>query len=323
MRIVRFDNWSTGLLLGEDRVLDVSATVQRPEAVDLPAVQCVAPFFAPHSLDWAPMISAWPLVKPALEQLTADALGGNPAAIVRDVHSVSLLPPLPSPTPRVFVMAANFADHAARALSVIRGTSITEEQILTEMRKALPSGFMAIPGTVTGQNGVVIAPPGHRMLDYEVEAAVVLTRRDGEVGYWGYTAWNDLSVRDHYFPGGPPVDAGPLVWALQKNFATGNAAGPWMVVEDDFDPGDLELRTWVNGEQRQEGSTADMIHSFTATVEHLSNYLPLGSGDMITSGTPAGAAVEEGSAGRYLEPGDVVEIQVGSGGVLRTTVGKF
>jgi hypothetical protein len=78
MRIVRFDNWSTGLLLGEDRVLDVSATVQRPEAVTLPTVQCVAPFFAPHSLDWAPMISAWPLVKPALEQLTADALGGTP-----------------------------------------------------------------------------------------------------------------------------------------------------------------------------------------------------------------------------------------------------
>jgi len=78
MRIVRFDNWSTGLLLGEDRVLDVSATVQRPEAVALPAVQCVAPFFTPHSLDWAPMISAWPLVKPALEQLIADALGGDP-----------------------------------------------------------------------------------------------------------------------------------------------------------------------------------------------------------------------------------------------------
>ena len=320
MRILRFGNWSTGLLLGEDRVLDVSATAQRMATGAPPVVQTIQPFFAPHAVDWAPMIAAWPLVRPALEQLIEDAAVGNPSVIVRDLDGLSLLPPLPSPTPRIFAMAANFADHASRALSVIRGKPITEEQVLVEMRKALPSGFTVIPGTITGQNGVVTAPPGHRMLDYEVEAAVVLTRRDGEVGYWGYTAWNDLSVRDQYFPGGPPIDAGPLVWALQKNFATGNAAGPWVVVEDNFDPGNLELRTWVNGDQRQEGSTADMIHSFAATVEHLSNYLSLGPGDMITSGTPAGAALEDGPEGRYLEPGDVVEIQVGSGGVLRTTV---
>jgi 2-keto-4-pentenoate hydratase/2-oxohepta-3-ene-1,7-dioic acid hydratase in catechol pathway len=324
MKLVRFANWSTGIVMG-DLILDVSATVQRPHVRSGAAVSVLAPYFGPGATDWAPMISAWSVVGPALQELVDVARGSTAKNVVaRPLSDVTLLPPLPSPHSRVFAMAANFADHAARALSVIRRTTVTEEDVLRDAKNSLPSGFMVIPGTVVGQDAVIVPPKGHRLLDYEVEAAIVLAVVGEDVRVWGYTAWNDISVRDKYFDGGPPIDAGPLVWALQKNFASGNAAGPWMVVEDDIDPANLGLRTSVNGEQRQQGSTSDMIYSFTETIAHLSSFFPLQSGDTLVSGTPAGTAVEDGIGGRYLRPGDVIEIEVGSAGtILRNVVGSF
>lgn len=94
---------------------------------------------------------------------------------------------------------------------------------------------------------------------------------------WGYTAWNDISVRDKYFQSGRKLDSGPLVWALQKNGATGNAAGPWTVVEDDIDVQDLAIRTFVSDEKRQDSTTANLLHSFQRTYDHLSSYFGLGA----------------------------------------------
>ena len=322
MRLARFGNWSTGIVLEGDAMLDVSASVQLPGLQRSRALQKLRPYFAGAAVDWAPMIAAWDTVGADLQELV-DAAQSDPSDLVTHrLDQIALLPPLPSPHARVFAMAANFADHAARALSVIRQSTITEDDVLAQAKEALPSGFLVLPDTVIGHDGTVVPPVGHRLLDYEVEAAVVLRRQGDDVTFWGYTAWNDLSVRDKYFPGGPAIDVGPLVWALQKNFATGNAAGPWLVVED-FDEADLSLQTWVNGDQRQDGSTADMIYTFRETVEHLGNYLGLQSGDVLLSGTPAGTAVEDGLDGDYLAPGDMVEIQVGATPVLRTMVGDF
>jgi 2-keto-4-pentenoate hydratase/2-oxohepta-3-ene-1,7-dioic acid hydratase in catechol pathway len=325
MKLVRIANWSTGIVIDDDLIVDVSATVQRPYVGSVAAVSVLAPYFGPGAIDWAPMISSWSVVGPALRDLVELAKGGAAdTTVTKRLSQLTLLPPLPSPHSRVFAMAANFPDHAARALSIIRRVTVTEEDVLRDAKNSLPSGFMVIPGTVVGQDAVIVPPKGHRLLDYEVEAAVVLAVAGEAVRVWGYTAWNDISVRDKYFDGGPPIDAGPLVWALQKNFAGGNAAGPWMVVEDDIDPANLSLRTSVNGEPRQQGSTSDMIYSFTETIAHLSSFFPLQSGDTLVSGTPAGTAVEEGIDGPYLRPGDVVEIEVGAAGtILRNVVGAF
>jgi 2-keto-4-pentenoate hydratase/2-oxohepta-3-ene-1,7-dioic acid hydratase in catechol pathway len=327
VKLVLFDNWSTGVMIDEERLVDVSATVRQVARVEPAEVRALRPFFQPWIPSWEPMIAAWSLIKPAVEALVDRALAGTEASIVvRTIDSVTLLPPLPSARTRIFAMATNFADHSARALSLIRGVPVTEEEILREAAENLPSGFVVLPDTIVGSGASVTPPPGHHMFDYEAEVAVVLScpGEDEAVAVWGYTAWNDLSVRDKYFPGGPRIDTAPLVWPLQKNFATGNAAGPWMVVGDETDVQNLQMRTYVNGDKRQDASTADMIYSFETIHRHLSAYFSLRTGDMLVSGTPMGVAMESGPEGPYLRPGDVVEVEVGAQGTrLRNVVGRF
>src|SRR5690348_17158864 len=126
MRLARFGNWSTGIVLEGELLLDVSASVQRPGLHRRKAVQQLHPYLGGASVDWAPMIAAWDTVGPQLRAL-AEAAQSDPSEYVTyNLDKVALLPPLPSPHARVFAMAANFADHAARALSVIRQSTITE-----------------------------------------------------------------------------------------------------------------------------------------------------------------------------------------------------
>ncbi|MFF3468096.1 fumarylacetoacetate hydrolase family protein [Streptomyces sp. NPDC002619] len=326
MKFVRFGNWSTGVVVSGDRVLNLTAAVTSPSASRIPAAQIVRAFLSPDSVSWDAMIAGWPVVRPAVEELLDRAESGDPALPVRDLAALHLLPPLSSPRARVFAMAANFADHLARAFSVIKGAPFTEEHVEQQVLADLPSGFMVIPGTVIGPGAEIVPPPGQVKLDYEVEAAVIVgsPTPDGRLNPWGYTAWNDISVRDTYFPSGPRIDAGPLVWALQKNWLTGNAAGPWVVVEDGIDVQDLSLRSFVNGEKRQDGSTAKMMYPFQSTYDLLVPYVGLGPGDVLVSGTPMGTALEEGEHGPYLRPGDVIEIEVGDAGTrLRNIVGDF
>jgi 2-keto-4-pentenoate hydratase/2-oxohepta-3-ene-1,7-dioic acid hydratase in catechol pathway len=142
---------------------------------------------------------------------------------------------------------------------------------------------------------------------------------DGTVAIWGYTAWNDFSIRDAAFKLSK-VDHGPLTWSLQKNFDTANACGPCLVVDEGATVGDLRIQLRVNGEQRQDGTTADMRYSFGAIASHLSEYLSLRPGDMILSGTPSGTAMEAGPEGVFLADGDEVEVEVDGVGVLRNRV---
>lgn len=294
MRLVRFDGGRTGVLV-DGGVADAATAI---------------PELGPGA-DWAELIAGWAEHRGALEKL-----GANPTPLA----DVTLEPPLPSPSARIFAMGGNFPMHTAATAAKLEIE--LSDAVKSAAKDAPPWGFYVIPGTVVGPEAEVGPPRGTQRFDYEAEIGVVLTgepvREDGTVAIWGHTAWNDFSIRDAAF-GLSKVDHGPLTWSLQKNFTSANACGPWMLV-DGSSAGDLRIVCRVNGEVRQDGNTRDMKYDYGEIAAHISEYLPLRPGDMILSGTPGGTAMEGGPEGRFLQDGDVTEVEVDGIGVLRNRV---
>jgi 2-keto-4-pentenoate hydratase/2-oxohepta-3-ene-1,7-dioic acid hydratase in catechol pathway len=263
--------------------------------------------------DWRPLIEDWNRWSQALRELATSA--GAPHLVL---ETIRLGPPLPSPASRMFAMGVNFRSHVSAASAAVGG----ENPVATADAARPPAGFFVIPGTVIGPDDEIVPPPDAQKLDYEAEVAVVLASggrnlAPEDVRVWGYTAFNDVSIRDPHL-GLSRLDEGALAWGLQKNFDGGNICGPSLVIDGDV--ADVTIVSQVNGEQRQSGSTAQMINSFAQGAAYLSRYLTLRSGDMLTSGTPAGTAIEQGIDGPYLRTGDTIEITVGTAGVLRNRV---
>jgi 2-keto-4-pentenoate hydratase/2-oxohepta-3-ene-1,7-dioic acid hydratase in catechol pathway len=219
-------------------------------------------------------------------------------------------------------MGGNFPMHTAATVDKLQ-MKISDSVKSGAKEDTPPWGFYVIPGTIVGPERDVTPPTGTQKLDYEAEVGVVLTgappQPGGELPIWGYTAWNDFSIRDPAF-GLSKVDHGPLTWSLQKNFATANACGPCMVVDLPMPEDGLRIVCRVNGGVRQDGNTVDMKYSFAEIAAHIGEYLPLGAGDMILSGTPAGTGMEGGPDGPFLADGDVTEVEVNGTGTLRNRV---
>jgi 2-keto-4-pentenoate hydratase/2-oxohepta-3-ene-1,7-dioic acid hydratase in catechol pathway len=316
MKLARFDDDRFGVLLADDRVVDVAASVPAYPEADEEMRQLTG---GDAYVDWIPLIEAWDRIGPALTGLVEWA-SSDGRAVLKDVGAIRFRAPLPTRHARIFALGANFAKHVEeglRALGREGPDKPLSEQPLT--------GFHALPETTIGPEDEFTAPAGAECIDYEAEAAVVLASggRDlsnNGIRIWGYTGWNDLSIRDLYVGRGlTTVDqGGVLTWALQKNWDGGNSCGVFMVVGEG-DPSALRLVSRVNGEVRQNGSTSDMVRTFGEGAEYLSRFLTLKPGDMILSGTPNGTAVEQGPEGPYLEPGDVIEVEAGDAGVLRNT----
>ncbi|HWF56137.1 MAG TPA: fumarylacetoacetate hydrolase family protein [Solirubrobacteraceae bacterium] len=299
MRLVRYDGGRTGVLSGE-AVLDAEAAV--PELLPHPGAS------------WRDLIIGWDDAAPALRALTGDGV---------PLTGVTLEPPLADPAARIFAMGGNFPMHTAATVGKL------EMKISDSITKAAdevpPWGFYVIPGTIVGPDAVVSPPADTQKLDYEAELGVVRAACGAGFPIWGYMAWNDFSIRDAAF-GLSKVDHGPLTWSLQKNFATANACGPWVVVDEPIPPAGLRIVCRVNGETRQDGVTTAMKYGFDAIAAHIEEYLPLGPGDLILSGTPAGTGMEGGPAGPFLADGDVTEVEItgasdgASTGVLRNRI---
>lgn len=250
----------------------------------------------PSGASWLPLIAGGKVAPEGLRTL---------------LDHVTLEAPLPDPAARIFAMGGNFPMHVTEVTKNIEVPPSLADPA------SPPWGFFVIPGTTVGPGATITPPAATKFLDYEAEVAVVL---DGTGGIWGYTGWNDFSIRDPAFKLSL-VDHGPLTWSLQKNFAGANAVGPAMVLGEPVD--DLAIACRVNGATMQEGSTAGMKHGFAAIAAHIEEYLPLRAGDMILSGTPGGTAMEYGPGGdRWLQDGDVTEVEVGAAGVLRNTVAR-
>jgi 2-keto-4-pentenoate hydratase/2-oxohepta-3-ene-1,7-dioic acid hydratase in catechol pathway len=304
MRLVRFEDDRTGAL-AEGR----SGTV----VVDLTTA------LATHGRsDWTALIERWPSIRASLEVFVEQAGTTADGDVVHDLEAVRLRPPLPRPTSRIFALGVNFTSHVAGASAAVGQTDPTRDDTRP------PAGFFVIPGTVVGHDDEISPPADAQKVDYEAEVAVVLASggrnlAPEDVRIWGHTGFNDVSIRDPHL-GLSRLDEGALAWGLQKNFQGGNVLGPWLAVDEGHDLTDLRIRSSVNGQLRQDGSTSEMIRSFADAVAYLSRYLPLQPGDLLTSGTPAGTAIEQGIDGPFLRPGDVIEVEIEGAGVLRNTV---
>jgi 2-keto-4-pentenoate hydratase/2-oxohepta-3-ene-1,7-dioic acid hydratase in catechol pathway len=323
MKLARFDDGRTGVVLdrgGSPCVVDVLASLDAFGVHDERAATVLAPLSAEGAVSWVPLIESWEHARASLSAL-ADWAENGEGATLQALGEVRLLPPLVSPSGRIFGFGANFASHLAAAVDAIGA----EADYAFGIRDFPPVGFFVIPGTVIGHEDAFNVPPGATAIDYEAEVAVVFATggravSPGDLRIWGITAFNDLSIRDpHLGSGLVDLDQGPLSWALQKNWDGSNACGPWLVVDEDLDPGALSVLCRVNGEVRQQSSTSEMVRSFAEGAAYLSTFITLQPGDVLLSGTPAGTAIERGVDGRFLELGDVVEVEVEGVGVLRNT----
>lgn len=324
MRLVRVSGAGTGLVVDVAGVPQVVDPVLAAARLGGSLGTALAVLFPSEQASWRPLAAQWSASRGAIEDLLGEAQVDLERGVgwlgARPLDSLVLDPPLADPNPRTFAMGGNFAQHSAKVATQI---DVADSVAAGGSDGAPPWGFFVIPGSVVGDGATVTPPEGTTKLDYEAEVAVVLGGGEhlpgsDEVDIWGYTAWNDFSVRDEAL-GLARIDHGPLTWSLTKNFRTGHACGPWLMVGEP-DVSDLSIRCLVDGELRQHGSTAEMTHSFGAIAAHLSKYVALGAGDVIVSGTPGGTAIEGGIGGPFLKDGSQVEVLVDGIAPLRNQI---
>lgn len=255
-------------------------------------------------------------LRPLTADLDAAFFSGGGIAAVRAALAGGTLPELVgaeslrrgAPVARplaVICVGQNYAAHAAESGSQPPTTPII---------------FHKHPNTVVGPDDDVFVPPGATRVDWEVELAVVIgsrarylrDRESAGAHIAGFTASNDVSERTYQ------LEESGGQWSKGKSCETFNPLGPHLVPADEVDPADLRLQSWVNGDSRQDSSTADMIFDVHHLVWHLSQYLVLEPGDVINTGTPQGVAL----SGRfpYLRAGDVMEIEIQGLGRQRQTL---
>jgi 2-keto-4-pentenoate hydratase/2-oxohepta-3-ene-1,7-dioic acid hydratase in catechol pathway len=224
-----------------------------------------------------------------------------------DVEGLRVGAPIARPG-AVVCIGQNYAAHAAES-----GAEPPAQPII----------FFKHPNTVVGPYDEVLIPRNSTKTDWEVELAVVIGKTarylDSDEAALaciaGYAVSNDVSERDFQLT----VSGGQ--WSKGKSSETFNPLGPALIPADEVsDPQALRLRSFVNGEPRQDSTTRDMIFSVAALVRDLSQYLTLDPGDVINTGTPEGVAL----SGRfpYLSPGDLVECEIEGLGRQRTPVSK-
>ncbi len=197
--------------------------------------------------------------------------------------AVRLLAPVPAPR-AIFGIGLNYAAHAAET-----GQPVPEAPIV----------FLKLPSSSVPPNDDVAIPAVVRRLDYEGELAVVIGA-GGAVA--GYAVADDLSARD--------LQKRERQWTRAKGFDNSCPWGPWITTADEVaDAGALGLRTWVNGELRQDSSTADLIFGVQHVVDFLAEAITLQPGDLILTGTPPGVG-QAMDPPRFLASGDRVRIEI-------------
>jgi 2-keto-4-pentenoate hydratase/2-oxohepta-3-ene-1,7-dioic acid hydratase in catechol pathway len=187
----------------------------------------------------------------------------------------------------------------------------------------VPAYYKGMPDTVIGPEDEIPWPAYTDKLDHELELAAVIGRQVRDVTpedaldcIFGYTIWNDLSARDVQTRE-LPVGMGP---GKAKDWDGSNVLGPCIVTADELEPADLRMRVSVNGELWGEDTSAHMHHTFADMIAYASRAQTLYPGDVLGSGTAAGGSGLE--LDRWLQPGDVVEMEIQGIGVLRNRIGQ-
>jgi fumarylacetoacetate (FAA) hydrolase len=251
---------------------------------------------------WPGLIEGDRVIQLAAQTLQAFFTGGGTARHHAEfpLEDVQLLAPVAHP-PAVRDFYA-FEQHvkAARAL---RGQEVPPEWY------AIPVFYFSNPAAISGPDDVIPYPHDTEELDYELELAAVIGA-DGRIG--GFTIMNDWSARDLQ-RAEMKVGLGP---AKGKDFAT--SLGPVLVTADEL--GDAMVAR-VNGEERSRGRLSDMHFTWDQLVEQAARNTHLRPGDVLGSGTVGTGCILEHGDGRWLQPGDVVELEIEGIGVLRNTIG--
>jgi 2-keto-4-pentenoate hydratase/2-oxohepta-3-ene-1,7-dioic acid hydratase in catechol pathway len=234
-----------------------------------------------------------------------EAAAGAASTDARRWHleDVELLAPVPLP-PKILAIGLNYREHVAEM-----GREPPVHQYWFNKQRTC----------VTGPEQPILVPAVSEQVDYEAELGIVIGRRAKSVPAerWlevvaGFTVVNDVSVRDW--------QAHSPTFTMGKSFDTHGPMGPWIVTSDELaDVGSLSLRTWVNGELRQDSTTAEMIFRPPEMIEYLTTAFPLEPGDVLATGTPSGVGAGHRPP-RWLRPGDRVRVEIEGVGVLENPV---
>lgn len=216
--------------------------------------------------------------------------------------AITFLPPIPNPG-KIVCIGLNYRAHAAEA-----GLKLPEN----------PSLFLRLNNTLTAHGSSLMRPSLSSDFDYEGELAIVIGKAGRHISksvaldhIFGYACFNDGSIRDFQFKHSVTVG---------KNFPSTGGFGPWIATADAIpDPSKLTLTTRVNGTQVQHKGLDDMIFDVPAIIAYVSSWTKLEPGDVIATGTPEGVGFAR-KPPLWLKPGDVVEVDISSVGVLRNPI---
>ena len=233
-------------------------------------------------------------------QVAHQAIASGPRVPLAEAH---LEAPIARP-PKFLAIGLNYADHVAES-----GMDTPEHVMIFNKQSTC----------VTGPTDPVHLPKVSHVLDYEGELGIVIGKRGRHVSrenasdyIAGYTVVDDVTVRDWQFH--------TPTWTMGKSFDTHGPTGPWIVTTDEIsDPHQLELRTYVNDELRQESNTKNLIFDCFYLVEHISKAFTLEPGDIIATGTPGGAGLLR-KPPQLLKDGDVVRIEIDGIGQIENPV---
>jgi 2-keto-4-pentenoate hydratase/2-oxohepta-3-ene-1,7-dioic acid hydratase in catechol pathway len=198
---------------------------------------------------------------------------------------VTLLAPVPKPR-AILAIGLNYAAHV-------------EEGEVADKPPEKPIVFVKLQGASVPPSGPVVKPAVTEKLDYEGELVVVMGSGNQVAGY---AVANDVSARD--------LQRSEQQWVRGKGADTFCPWGPWITTADDVpDPEALSLRTWVNGDLRQDGNTRDLLFGIDKLISFITEVTALQPGDIILTGTPSGVGVYMDPP-QLLQPGDVVKIEI-------------
>jgi fumarylacetoacetate (FAA) hydrolase len=265
--------------------------------------------FTPRELQlergWPGRVEGDTVIQLAAQTLQAFFTGGGTARHHAEypLADVEFRPPvLHPPSVRDFYA---FEQHVKTARAS-RGLEVPQEWY------DIPVFYFSNPAAIYGDGDTIPKPPDTNELDYELEVAAVIGA-DGRIG--GFTIMNDWSARDLQ-RAEMRVGLGP---SKGKDFAT--SIGPVLVTPDEFDGRSAAMVARVNGEERSRGELGDMHHSWDDVVAHAARNTKLLPGDVLGSGTVGTGCILELGDGRWLQRGDVVELEVEGIGVLRNVIG--
>ena len=285
-----------------DNVVSYGIMSDSLELIDLPKLSKIKGRSIPTNMD--DLITLGQNGFNKAESLLHDSTPEEKRKATLKLSKVKVLAPILSP-PKIICLGLNYRDHAAEARA-----SLPDEPII----------FMKPRTAVVGPDDAIVKPSFVKQLDYEAELAVVIGRKgknisveDAENHIFGYTCFNDVSARDIQFK--------DKQWTRGKSFDTFAPMGPCITTSDQIgDPTNLRVRTWVNGELRQNGSTSNMVFNVYQIVHELSRVMTLEPCDIIATGTPAGVGFAMKPEPKFLKEGDIVEMEVEKIGKLRNKV---